>query len=60
MKRISAWPTGAGASVQDEIARLKAAGATDKQIGQARSDFSKTHSGVLETEYLAGFPGAFQ
>jgi hypothetical protein len=51
----------AGASVQDEIARLKAAGATDKQIGQARSDFSefsKTHSGVVEADYLAGFKDA--
>jgi hypothetical protein len=51
----------AGASIQDEIARLKAAGATDKQIGQARSDFSdfsKTHSGVFEAEYLAGFRDA--
>jgi hypothetical protein len=51
----------AGASVQDEIARLKAAGATDSQIGKARSDFSefsKTHSGVLEAEYLAGFRDA--
>jgi hypothetical protein len=50
-----------GASVQDEIARLKAAGATDSQIGKARSDFSefsKTHSGVLESEYLAGFKDA--
>jgi hypothetical protein len=51
----------AGASVQDEIARLKAAGATDAQISKARADFgefSKTHSGVLESEYLAGFRDA--
>ena len=59
MKRISAWPTGRRFG-PGQIARLKAAGATDKQIGQARSDSSKTHSGVLETEYLAGIRGAFQ
>ena len=51
----------AGASPQNEIARLKAAGATDSQIAQAHSDFldfSKTHSGVLEADYLAGFKDA--
>jgi hypothetical protein len=51
----------AGATVQDEMARLRAAGATNEQIEQARSDFrdfSKTHSGVLESDYLGGFRDA--
>lgn len=51
----------AGGTVDEEIARLRAAGSTNEQITQARSDFrdfSKTHSGVLESEYLAGFRDA--
>jgi hypothetical protein len=51
----------AGVSVQDEMARLRAAGATGAQIESARGDFrdfSKTHSGVLESDYLAGFRDA--
>ncbi len=48
----------AGATVQDEIARLAAAGAKPDQIKQAREDFiafSKSHSGVSEADYLAGY-----
>jgi len=51
----------AGATVQDEIARLRAAGASNEQIEQARNDFrefSKSHSGVLESDYLGGFRDA--
>jgi hypothetical protein len=51
----------AGASVQDEMARLRAAGATNEQIEQARAEFrefSKSHSGVLESDYLGGFRDA--
>lgn len=51
----------AGGSVVDEMARLRAAGATGSQIEQARADFrefSKTHSGVLEADYLAAFRDA--
>jgi hypothetical protein len=51
----------AGGTVEEEIARLIAAGATPDQIRQARSDFltfSKSHSGVLESDYLAGYRDA--
>lgn len=51
----------AGGTVQEEIARLLAAGATPDQISKARADFvdfSKTHSGVLESDYLAGYRDA--
>jgi len=51
----------AGGSLEEEIAKLHAAGATPDQIEHARADFrefSKTHSGVLEADYLAGFRDA--
>jgi hypothetical protein len=51
----------AGASVQEEIARLTTAGAKPEEIARARQDygeFAKTHAGVLETEYLAGYRDA--
>jgi hypothetical protein len=45
----------AGASVQDEIARLKAAGATDAQISKARADFGEfSRARRVLTE--SGFP----
>ena len=49
----------AGATVQDEIARLTAAGAKPEEIAKAREEFrtySWTHSGVTEADYLAGSP----
>ena len=52
---------GMGATTQERIAQLKAAGATPAQIDQARADFrefSKTHAGVLEADYLATFKDA--
>ena len=51
----------AGATTEEEIARLKAAGAKQEEIDKARDDWrklSKTHSGVRENEYLAGYRGA--
>jgi hypothetical protein len=51
----------AGATVQDRIAQLKAAGASDDEIARARGDFgafSGTHAGVLEADYLAGYKDA--
>ena len=51
----------AGASVQEEIARLKAAGATDADIDRAQGDWrrvSQNYAGVKETDYLAGYQSA--
>ena len=51
----------AGGTVQEEIARLIAAGSTPAQIRKARDDFiafSRTHSGVLEADYLAAYRDA--
>jgi hypothetical protein len=48
----------AGASVLDQIARLKAAGASDAEIAKARADFGsfqKTHAGGTESEYLGTY-----
>jgi hypothetical protein len=51
----------AGASVQDQIAALTSAGATPDQIAKARADFvefSKTHAGVSESDYLGAYRDA--
>jgi hypothetical protein len=51
----------AGATLEEQVARLKAAGASDSEIAKARSDFlsfSRTHSGVTEADYLGGFKDA--
>ena len=51
----------AGASVQDWIAALTSAGATPDQIGKARADFvefSRTHAGVSEADYLGAYRDA--
>lgn len=51
----------AGATVQETIAALVAAGDTADDIAKARADFrdfSKTHAGVLESDYLTGYKDA--
>ena len=48
----------AGATVQDQIAALKAAGATDAEISKAQANynvFKKKHSGATEHDYLATY-----
>ncbi len=50
-----------GASVEEEIARLKAAGAQIDEIDKAREQFraiSKRYSGMTEADYLAGYKDA--
>ena len=57
----TAKATEAGATVQERIAQLKGMGAKPENIAQAQSDFrefSKTHAGVLESDYLAGYKDA--
>jgi hypothetical protein len=52
---------GMGATIQERVAQLKAAGSTPAEIEQARADFrdfSKTHTGVLEADYLATYKDA--
>jgi hypothetical protein len=51
----------AGATIQERIAQLQTSGAKPDEIEAARADyrsFSKTHAGVLEQEYLAGYKDA--
>lgn len=51
----------AGATWQEEVTRIKAAGGSDADIAKAREDFrefAKTHSGATEAEYLAGYRAA--
>jgi len=52
---------GMGATTQERIAQLKAAGATPVDIDTARKDFrdfAAKHAGVLEADYLATFKDA--
>jgi hypothetical protein len=51
----------AGATVEEQIARLKAAGVGGGDIDRARTeyrDFAKKHAGVLESDYLGFFKDA--
>lgn len=51
----------AGATVEEQLARLKAAGVTGPDIDKARGgyrEFSKKHAGVLEADYLGFFKDA--
>jgi hypothetical protein len=48
----------AGATVEDQVAALKAAGATDAEISKAQANynvFKKTHAGATEHDYLATY-----
>src|SRR5580658_4403620 len=50
-----------GGTLEEEIQRLHVMGAKADEIAKARADFlefSKTHSGVLEADYLAGYRAA--
>lgn len=52
---------GLGATLQERVAQLKAAGATPAEIDTARKDFREfaaKHAGVLEADYLATFKDA--
>lgn len=52
---------GAGATVEERIAQLQTSGAKPGEIDQARGDyreFSKTHAGMLEADYLAAYKDA--
>lgn len=50
-----------GATVQERIAQLQSVGATQAEIDKARAqfrDFSRTHAGSLESDYLASYKDA--
>lgn len=52
---------GAGATVQERRAQLRTSGATPAEIAKASDDyreFTKTHAGALEADYLASYKDA--